>query len=353
MKLKTFSTVFVFALILSFIIHVMFFIGLEKLPQKKEEKEEEKPIYITLYTLDNKDTKSAPTRKIPKTSRNNLKSTKSFSSQTSAKNPPSTLSSQDISPKPLNNKINPGKKSPHPKISPKKPITKNKKAKVIKTLKKKSVKEKKTLKPQLKKTKKLPEKKIKKEAKSLPQKTLPFSHLSLTSKLSKNPDTQKKKKNKKSVKSSIPEKKPPLQSLPSKENTKPSKKIDLADIKGKDSIFQPGENKKTKTPQNPISNKEIQDYLYYVRDRLQENLAYPLMAKRLEIEGTVIVRFVIDKKGNVDEKSIKIVKSSGSNILDKQAIITVKNSIPFKPPPTKKNIIIEIPVVFEIIRSYE
>ena len=95
----------------------------------------------------------------------------------------------------------------------------------------------------------------------------------------------------------------------------------------------------------------IKKYLYYVRDRLQENLAYPLMAKRLQIEGTVVVRFIIEENGSVNEDTIKIVKSSGSKILDKQAIITVKNSIPFKPPPEGR-IVIEIPVVFEIIRSY-
>ena len=58
-----------------------------------------------------------------------------------------------------------------------------------------------------------------------------------------------------------------------------------------------------------------------------------------------------DKGDSVNENTIKIVKSSGSKILDKQAIITVKNSIPFKPPPEGR-IFIEIPVVFEIIRSY-
>ncbi len=156
----------------------------------------------------------------------------------------------------------------------------------------------------------------------------------------------------------IPKEEKPLERVnkvsTKKTNPQPikTKSKPLTSIKGKNSIFQAGEKKQSK-PLKATPKKITEDakkYLWYVRDRLQENLIYPLVAKKLEIEGTVVVRFIIDKNGNLVPNSIKVVESSGSKILDRQAINTVKASAPFKPPPQGK-ITIEIPVVFQIIRG--
>jgi outer membrane transport energization protein TonB (TC 2.C.1.1.1) len=85
----------------------------------------------------------------------------------------------------------------------------------------------------------------------------------------------------------------------------------------------------------------------YLNQQARERDLYPPIAKRLKIEGQVIVRVTINEDGTIDENSIKIVDSSGYNVLDKGAIEILKKLQPYKKPP--KRITVEIPIVFQII----
>jgi len=57
---------------------------------------------------------------------------------------------------------------------------------------------------------------------------------------------------------------------------------------------------------------------------IQENVEYPEIAKSMGVEGTVFVKFYIDKKGNVDPNRISIIK--GLPALNEAAISAVKKS---------------------------
>ena len=57
---------------------------------------------------------------------------------------------------------------------------------------------------------------------------------------------------------------------------------------------------------------------------IQENVEYPEIAKSMGVEGTVFVKFYIDKKGNVDPNRISIIK--GLPALNAAAISAVKKS---------------------------
>ena len=57
---------------------------------------------------------------------------------------------------------------------------------------------------------------------------------------------------------------------------------------------------------------------------IQENIIYPDIAKSMGIEGTVFVKFYIDKRGNVDPNRISIIK--GIPALNSAAISAVKKS---------------------------
>ena len=57
---------------------------------------------------------------------------------------------------------------------------------------------------------------------------------------------------------------------------------------------------------------------------IQENIIYPDIAKSMGVEGTVFVKFYIDKKGNVDPTRITIIK--GIPALNDAAIAAVKKS---------------------------
>ena len=78
------------------------------------------------------------------------------------------------------------------------------------------------------------------------------------------------------------------------------------------------------------------------------------MAKRLRIEGSLVVRFTIRADGSVDENSIKIIQSSNYNILDKGAVKLIKKYVPefgrkYGKKPPKGDLTIELPITFEII----
>ncbi|WP_263833605.1 TonB family protein [Sulfurospirillum oryzae] len=88
-------------------------------------------------------------------------------------------------------------------------------------------------------------------------------------------------------------------------------------------------------------------YLAKVRHKIQESLRYPSAAKKMGLEGEAVVQFLIHANGMVDASSIKISKSSGKTVLDRNAIDAVLESLPFELPP-KEDLEIVIPVVFKI-----
>ncbi len=335
MKFLKENNLLIIALLISILVHAAIFTLFSKIDKLKTTKKEEKPIIISFVNTKESSKYSSAKRKIPRKTKLNSpkKSTKPFSQKSN-----------------LNKKRIIRKKQTKRKVKNQKTVNKASKTVVKeKTINKKQSKQKETK----KQVKEIPKPKISKKE-------------NIKEKIIKNPKVKqkievpiKKEGKKLQISSGKPEKEiknvlklstPPAENNKAKKE-KPPKQLNISHLKGKNEIFQMGNENKKET-KAPKKDKDIMKYLYKVRDKLQENLAYPLMAKRLEIEGTVIVRFVINPDGTVDKKTIKVVKSSGSNILDKQATITVKNSIPFEPTPNKKKVVVEIPVIFEIIRSY-
>lgn len=68
------------------------------------------------------------------------------------------------------------------------------------------------------------------------------------------------------------------------------------------------------------------DYLRIIREIIEKTKVYPALARKKGIEGKVFLRFKINPNGEVEE--VKIIKSSGSEILDKTSIETLKRSAP-------------------------
>lgn len=95
------------------------------------------------------------------------------------------------------------------------------------------------------------------------------------------------------------------------------------------------------------NSDEVKKYLSQIRKTLQDNLEYPHFARKAGIEGIATVHFCIKADGGMPRQSLKILKSSGSTALDKQALETVQLSTPFTPPP-KGEIEVSIPVSFSL-----
>jgi TonB family protein len=81
-----------------------------------------------------------------------------------------------------------------------------------------------------------------------------------------------------------------------------------------------------------------------VRVAIERAKSYPSIARNRGIEGAVIIEFTISANGNPED--IRIVKSSGSQILDSAAKKTLLRASPF--PPIKGSL--EVPITFRIVR---
>ena len=86
-----------------------------------------------------------------------------------------------------------------------------------------------------------------------------------------------------------------------------------------------------------------------ISDYIASHLVYPKSAEKKNIEGTALVRFVVDTKGKVTE--VQVAKSSGNAELDAEAVRVV-SALPAFTPGTQKGqpveVIYEIPIRFSL-----
>ena len=88
----------------------------------------------------------------------------------------------------------------------------------------------------------------------------------------------------------------------------------------------------------------LKENFAYIRYLIQKKAAYPKLAKQMGLEGKVIVSFIVNSNGHA--KDIKIMNSSGIEILDRSSIEAVKNASPFPEPPAEAQLIIPISYKF-------
>ncbi|NIQ97805.1 MAG: energy transducer TonB [Desulfuromonadales bacterium] len=74
-----------------------------------------------------------------------------------------------------------------------------------------------------------------------------------------------------------------------------------------------------------------EDLLFSFFNRLRDNIylvwQYPAEARQRRIEGTCLVEMVINRDGSV--RSVKVLESSGSEILDQEAVEAVRKGAPY------------------------
>ena len=79
-----------------------------------------------------------------------------------------------------------------------------------------------------------------------------------------------------------------------------------------------------------------------IRDCIEKVKTYPILARKRGIEGTVYISFRINPQG--EPQNLKILKSSGSSILDTATLDIVKKAAPFPYVDSP----VEVPVVFRL-----
>jgi protein TonB len=84
-----------------------------------------------------------------------------------------------------------------------------------------------------------------------------------------------------------------------------------------------------------------------VNTRLNQFKRYPSQARVRGQEGTVTVAFVLDDDGHV--VSSKIVRSSGSAILDKETLDLISRAQPYPVPPNGaggQDLFLQVPIAY-------
>ncbi|GEM_PF-6211216 len=66
--------------------------------------------------------------------------------------------------------------------------------------------------------------------------------------------------------------------------------------------------------------------LALIRKKIEQSKKYPALAKARKIEGVASLSFVIQASGNIE--ALQVMKSSGSEILDEEALATVRRAVP-------------------------
>jgi protein TonB len=94
---------------------------------------------------------------------------------------------------------------------------------------------------------------------------------------------------------------------------------------------QPSPGARIAPSQSASVGREQQRWMKGLVERLQRFKRYPDEANRRGIKGVAVVRFTVDRTGQV--VSSEVLQSSGSPILDEEALALVKRASPFPLPP--------------------
>jgi protein TonB len=100
---------------------------------------------------------------------------------------------------------------------------------------------------------------------------------------------------------------------------------------------------------NMVDSNAIPTWKRSVASKLERNKRYPSSAQARDEKGIAQLEFSMDRQGHL--KSSRIVRSSGSDALDRETLELVKRAQPFAAPPatmTGEEIFLVVPIRFNI-----
>lgn len=102
-------------------------------------------------------------------------------------------------------------------------------------------------------------------------------------------------------------------------------------------------------PRNTVSDNQIGGAaLGHIRAMIENAITYPSIARKLRLEGVVLVTFTLKSDGTVEAAHVK--STSGSNVLDDKAIQTIL-SLSGDYPMLGKTVELSIPIAFNLHKS--
>ncbi|RLG10838.1 hypothetical protein DRN73_06850 [Candidatus Pacearchaeota archaeon] len=94
-----------------------------------------------------------------------------------------------------------------------------------------------------------------------------------------------------------------------------------------------------------IKEKFLLEKLLLISKIVQNNITYPYIARKMGWEGKVIISFVLTKDGKIN--FLVIEKSSGYDVLDKNAVETIKKVSQYFPLPPL-DVKIKLPISYKL-----
>jgi TonB family protein len=110
--------------------------------------------------------------------------------------------------------------------------------------------------------------------------------------------------------------------------------------------------KKQPEKKNKEKDKAVIDYLKYIKIEFEKNKFYPDKAKKLGIEGVVVLKFTILPDGTIDKNSIQVVEADHPFLARGAVRIFEKIKKLKKPPPNGKKMTVEIPIQYILYEIY-
>jgi protein TonB len=86
-------------------------------------------------------------------------------------------------------------------------------------------------------------------------------------------------------------------------------------------------------------------YIEKIKAAIERAVTYPPLARKRRITGTVVAGFYISGDGRPED--IRVLRSSGHGVLDKETVRIIKRASPF--PPLKGRV--EVPVRFRLLKG--
>jgi len=116
-------------------------------------------------------------------------------------------------------------------------------------------------------------------------------------------------------------------------------------------------NKSVESPPRPTSSLTdesrrvaleesfLRERLSVITDIVQRHINYPPIARRMGWEGKVLVSFVLEPNGEI--RDLKVLKSCGYEVLDKEALDAIRRSYrDFPKPPV--SVVVKLPINFRL-----
>ncbi len=95
----------------------------------------------------------------------------------------------------------------------------------------------------------------------------------------------------------------------------------------------PGKLKRTTSISLNTMSFEFHSYYLALKRKIELVWEYPYQARRRALQGRLLIRFVINQDGSLAE--VRILRSSGSELLDYEAVRAIRSASPFPPLPER------------------